>query len=103
MMSRALSGLLPERLRARSDRQSDFFRSVETCLAERRRMLFVYGEEDTVARAELAERYPDVAGGRAAGCEYVVVPQGDHTFTRVAATDEAIAKTAAWFGRVFPG
>jgi pimeloyl-ACP methyl ester carboxylesterase len=102
MMHRALSGLLPERLRPRSDRQSDFFRSVETCVARRRRLLFVYGEEDTVARAELAERYPDIAAGRVAGCEYVVVPQGDHTFTRVAATDEAIAKTAAWLARVFP-
>jgi pimeloyl-ACP methyl ester carboxylesterase len=103
MMSRALSGLLPERLRTRSDRQSDFFQSVATCRADGRRMLFVYGEEDTVARAELAERYPDVAAGRAARCDYVVVPQGDHTFTRVAATDEAIAKTAAWLARVVPG
>jgi pimeloyl-ACP methyl ester carboxylesterase len=99
MMRRALAGLLPERLRPTAERQSDFFASMEACLRTGRKMLFVYGEDDPVARAELTERFPEVAAGRAPSCEYVVVPQGDHTFTRVAATDEVIERTRAWLAR----
>jgi pimeloyl-ACP methyl ester carboxylesterase len=103
MASRAFAGLLPERVRPKAPRQTDFFRSLDACLASRRRLLFVYGDDDKVACTEFAERFPQIAAGRSATCEYVVVPNGDHTFTRAAATDEAIARTRDWLGRHYPG
>jgi pimeloyl-ACP methyl ester carboxylesterase len=103
MMRRAMSGLLPERFRPTSDRQNDFLYAVTTLAASPQgRLLFVYGEEDTVARGELAERFPTIARNASPRCELVVVPGGDHTFTRAASTDEAIARTADWLIRHFP-
>src|SRR5262249_19814636 len=58
MAARAFAGLLPERLREKAPRQADFFRSMDACVASRRRMLFVYGDEDKIACAEFSERYP---------------------------------------------
>ncbi len=103
MMRRALSGLLPERVRPKAPRQTDFFRSVDICLASRRDLLFVYGDDDKIACAEFRERYPDIADGRSPTCEYVVVPNGDHTFTRAAASDEVIARTGDWLLRHYRG
>ena len=99
MMRRALSGLLPARLRPTAEGQSEFFAAMAASLAAGRKMLFVYGEEDPVARAELTERFPEIAAGRVPWCEYVVVPDGDHTFTRAAATDEVIERTRTWLAR----
>src|SRR5262249_22513894 len=61
MMQRALSGLLPERLRATSPRQSDFHQSIAAYLAARRKILFLYGEHDQIPRSEFLERFPEVA------------------------------------------
>jgi pimeloyl-ACP methyl ester carboxylesterase len=102
MMQRALSGLLPERLRETAPRQTDFFRSVDAYLASRRKALFVYGDEDKIIHGEFNERFPDIAAGRVASCEYCIVPNGDHTFTRATATDEALARTRTWLARHYP-
>jgi pimeloyl-ACP methyl ester carboxylesterase len=101
MMRRALAGVLPERFRETAEPQRDFFAAFDASLRAERPLLLVYGEDDPVARAELAERYPEVAAGRNAACAYEVIPGGDHTFTRIAATNEAIARTCAWLGRQY--
>jgi pimeloyl-ACP methyl ester carboxylesterase len=103
MMRRALTGLLPERLRPKNPRQTDFFRSADAYIAARRKLLFVYGDDDKMACTEFRERFPDVVAGRAPACDYVIVPNGDHTFTRAAATDEVIARTRDWLLRHYPG
>jgi pimeloyl-ACP methyl ester carboxylesterase len=103
MAARAFAGLLPERLRQKAPRQADFFRSMDACVASQRRLLFVYGDEDKIACAEFSERYPQIAGARVPSCEYVVVPNGDHTFTRSVASDAAIERTRDWLVRHYPG
>ena len=103
MMRRALSGLLPERLRPKSPHQTDFFRSIDSYIGARRKLLFVYGDDDKVACGEFRERFPEIAAGRSSSCDHVVVPGGDHTFMRAAATAEVIARTSAWLAGHYPG
>ena len=99
MMRRALSGLLPEPLRQTSSRQTDFLSSLDSYVASGRKMLCLYGGDDDMVRTEFAERCPDIVAGRSSSCEYVVVPNADHTYTGVAASEEAIARTADWLAR----
>jgi pimeloyl-ACP methyl ester carboxylesterase len=103
MVGRALSGLLPERLRPKSSNQSDFFRSIDAFIASGRPMLFMYGDDDKIGRQEFGERFPDIAASRSATCDLMVVPNGDHTFTRPSATDEAIERTGDWLLRRLVG
>lgn len=102
MALRALSGLSPDWLRPKASRQADFLRSIDAYLAAGRKVLFVYGSEDKLPRQELLARFSDIESGRRAGCEYAVVPDGDHTFTRTTATEEVLALTSAWLERHYP-
>jgi pimeloyl-ACP methyl ester carboxylesterase len=99
MMTRALSGLLPARLRHEASPQQEFFQALDGYLAAGRAILLLYGEDDTLGRTELLDRFPALTRGEVPGCTYAVVPHGDHTFTRMVATDDVIARTADWLAR----
>jgi pimeloyl-ACP methyl ester carboxylesterase len=99
MMARALSGLLPSALRRQSPPQQEFLLALDAYLGAGRAMLLLYGEDDALGRSELLERFPALAHGDVPGCTYGVVPHGDHTFTRTAATEAVIARTAEWLAR----
>jgi len=103
MMRRALSGLLPEPLRQKSSRQTDFLSSLDSYVASGRKMLCVYGGDDDMVRTEFGERYPEIAAHRSSTCDYLLVPNGDHTYTRVAASEEVIARTSDWLARHYLG
>ncbi len=99
---RTLSGLLPAGLRPTARRQADFRRSLERCFAERRRMLFAYGEDDEVPHREFIDLCPQVARGERPECACFVVPAGSHSFTSAAAEAAVIEGTAAWLERCYP-
>lgn len=96
MMRRALSGLLPGRLRPVSGPQDDFLRSMAAYLGARRDVFFAYGDDDTVPRGELLERFPALAAGNEPARRLIVVPGSDHTFTRAAGREALVAATVDW-------
>jgi pimeloyl-ACP methyl ester carboxylesterase len=103
MMQRALSGFLPEPLRQKSSRQTDFLSSLDSYVASGRKMLCVYGGDDDTVRTEFGERYPEIVAHRSSSCDYLVVPNADHTYTRIAASEEVIARTSDWLARHYTG
>lgn len=102
MVYRTLCGLLPERMRPRAPKQTDFLRSIDSYVASGRKAFFAYGDADEIARAEFADRFREIADGSSAACEHQVVPASDHTFSSSAGQSEVITRTVDWLARSFP-
>ena len=72
-----------------------------TCVAQKKRMLFVYGDKDPFFRAFQGRFGKEiVANPRFSSlCEVNVVPNGDHVFSQLKWQDEAVGFVLKWLSR----
>lgn len=93
---RVAAALAPVGTRDKHGRSAVFLDAVAAYLATGRKALFVYGENDAISRREFEERFPGIAQGRVSPARFIVIPDGDHTFTSVASARRAIGETVSW-------
>jgi pimeloyl-ACP methyl ester carboxylesterase len=103
MAERTFGALLPERFRAKSQEQTEFFRSIESYIASKRRGLILYGALDKIPLSEFTERFGPVTRNETESCNFAVIPGGNHIFSSPSAEHEVIENTKKWIERHFVG
>jgi dienelactone hydrolase len=76
-----------------------FVEEVHALVAERRALLFAFGQRDIATVAEFEQHLVSLLDDAHPDCRVVLVPDGDHTFSSIVARDRVIEETIAWLVR----
>jgi pimeloyl-ACP methyl ester carboxylesterase len=82
------------------DDASAFTDEIRGLAAGGRALLFAFGQRDIGALAEFEQHLASVLDQAHADSRVVLVPDGDHTFSSIAARDRVIEETIAWLARL---
>jgi hypothetical protein len=95
----ALTALLSP---ARAEPATGYVSDIAALLATPRRVLFAFGERDIVPIAEFEHHFPQFGQAQQLDRSFLLVPDGDHTFTSRAAQSAIIALTLGWLNALHP-
>jgi uncharacterized protein len=79
--------------------QHVFFSAFSSYLRSGRPALFLYGEKDNVLIEEFKGKFEEFSANDNHSCEYLIIRNGNHTFTSMDTQEEAISETIAWLSR----
>lgn len=77
-------------------RYHKFFTAFSTYILSGRPALFLYGEKDNIIIEEFKVKFNELSADINNSCDYVIIPNGNHTFTSMDTQEEAISETIAW-------
>lgn len=81
--------------------EGEFLVSADRYLKEKRKVLFAFGENDTLALGEFKTRFAKVPEGDKLAQGYVVIETGTHTFSTAQSRGAVIETSIAWIKSQF--
>jgi len=76
-----------------------FFTAFSSYIRSGRPVLFLYGEKDNVLIEESKVKIKELSADINHSCDYIIIRNGNHTFTSMDTQKEAISETIAWLSR----
>ena len=81
------------------ERHRGFFTAFSSYIRSGRPALFLYGEKDNVLIEEFKGKFNELSANSNHSCDYLIIRNGNHTFTSMDTQKEAISETIAWLSR----
>jgi len=80
-------------------RHHTFFTAISSYIRSGKPALFLYGDKDNILIQEFKEKFNEFSSNINHSCDYVIIRNGNHTFTSMDTQKEAISETIAWLSR----
>ncbi len=87
-----IKAILPEG----KHQSGDFLVAADNYLNSKRKVLFLFGENDERALNEFESRFPQITKNSKLAQSYDVIGNGTHTFSTITSTKELSEKSLAW-------
>jgi pimeloyl-ACP methyl ester carboxylesterase len=81
------------------ERHHKFFTAFSSYMRSGRPALFLYGEKDNILIEEFKVKMNELSANINHSCDYLIIRNGNHTFTSMDTQKEAIAETIEWLSR----
>ena len=88
-------------LPSRKKSEGEFLEAADKYLSDKRKVLFAFGENDTLALGEFKTRFSQVPEGEKLAQGYTVVETGTHTFSTAQSRQAVIDVSIAWVNEQF--